>query len=268
MVSIPKRIKVLDEEIKQIEIDLQNTPDLANEFNAKTAELESKKKRWETRNKDVPPKDVTGETYSYLNRTIDVSGEVKLDMVYVGPRDYGRYGFNVYSLKGEASFDNLFKFISYIENGRRLYKISGINLREYESKNKDTQETKILVLYEMELQAYYSSIAELNAAPVQRTFVPVNLTANPFHPLIMREIPAPQPGEIEIERSDLKAVIPGKAFITDQDLKPQVLEEGSPVYLGYVTKILPDQGKIECLLNKGGVAERFELSIRVGQPIK
>ncbi len=268
MLSMPKRIKQLEADINKIEVDLQNTPDLANEYNVKTAELEDKKKRWETRNKDVPPKDISGETYSYLNRTIDVSGEVKLDMVLAGNRDYSRYGYNIYSLKGEATFDNLFKFISYIENGRRLYKISGLTLREYESKNKDTQETKILVLYEMELQAFYSSIPELNAAPGQRTFTPISLTANPFHPLILREIPPPQPGEIEIERSDLKAVIPGKAFIIDQNQKSQVLEEGSPVYLGYVTKILADQGKIECILNKGGVAERFELSIRVGQPIK
>jgi hypothetical protein len=47
-----------------------------------------------------------------------------------------------------------------------------------------------------------------------------------------------------------------------------VLEEGEPVYLGYVTKIQPELGKIECLLNKGGVSEKFELTIRAGQPIK
>ena len=268
MYSLPKKYEVLDSEIKQIEVDLQNTPDLANEFNSKSTELDNMKKRWETRNKDVPPKDITGETYGYLNRTIDVSGEVKMDLTYVGPKDFGRYGYNVYSLKGEATFDNLYKFVSYVENGRRLFKISNLVLRGYESKNSETQETKILVLFEMELQAYYSSIPELNAAPGQRVIVPTSLTANPFHPLILREIPPPQAGEIEIERSDLKAVIPGKAFIIDQNQKSRILEEGDPVYLGYVTKILPDIGKIECLLNKGGVAERYELSIRVGQPIK
>jgi hypothetical protein len=268
MFSLPKKIKSLDAEIKKVEVDLQNTPDLANDFNSKTAELADMKKRWETRDKDVPPKDITGETYGYLNRTIDVSGEVKVDMTYVGPTDFGRYGYNVYTLKGEATFDNLYKFISYIENGKRLYKISSLSLRGYEAKDKATQETRILVLFDMELQAYYSSIPELNAAPGQHTVLPTSITANPFHPLILREIPPPQIGEVEIERSDLKAVIPGKAFIIDQNQKSRILEEGDPVYLGYVTRILPDLGKIECLLNKGGVAERYELSIRVGQPIK
>lgn len=266
--SLPKKLKTLDTEIKKIEVDLQNTPDLANQYNVSVAQLEESKKRWETRNKDVPPKDITGETYGYFNSMIDVSGEVKMDMSYVGPQEFGHYGFNVYTLKGEATFDNLFKFIWYTENGRRLFKISNLTLRGYEAKSKESAETKILVLFDMELQAYYSSIPELNTAPGQRNVVPVTLTTNPFFPLIFREIPPPQADEIEIERSILNAVIPGKAFIIDQNQKSRSLEVGDKIYLGYVTKIIPDQGKVECLLNKGGVAERYELTIRLGQPIK
>jgi hypothetical protein len=268
MFSLPKKSKTLDVEIKKVENDLQNTPDLANNYNVAVAQLEESKKRWETRNKDVPQKDITGETYGYFNNTIEVSGEVKLDMSYVGPTDFGRYGYNVYTLKGEATFDNLFKFIWYTENGRRLFKISNLSLRGYEQKSKESGETKILVLFDMELQAYYSSIPELNVAPSQRNVVPVTLTTNPFFPLIFREIPPPQGDEIEIERSILNAVIPGKAFIIDQKQKSRSLEVGDKVYLGYVTKIIPDQGKVECLLNKGGVAERYELTIRLGSPIK
>lgn len=266
--SLPKKSKVLDVEIKKIELDLQNTPDLANQYNVAVAQLEDSKKRWETRNKDVPSKDITGETYGYFSRMMDVSGEVKMDMGYVGPRDFGRFGYNVYSLKGEASFDNLFKFIWYTESGRRLFKIANLSLRGYESKSKETGETKILVLFDMELQAYYSSIPELNTAPAQRDVTPVTLTTNPFFPLIFREIPPPAKDEIEIERSILNAVIPGKAFIIDQNMKSKTLEVGDKIYLGYVTRIIPDQGKVECLLNKGGVAERYELTIRVGSSLK
>lgn len=266
--TLPKKLKATEAEIKKIEIDLQNTPDLANQYNVTSAQLESVKKHWETRTKDVPPKDITGETYGYLNRTMDVSGEVKLDMTYVGPRDFNNFGYNVYSLKGEAPFSNLYKFIWYTENGKRLFKISNLTLRGYESKVKETGETKIIVLYDLELQAYYSSIPELNNAPGQITALPITLTSNPFTPLILHELPPPQADEIEIERSDLKAVIPGKAFIVDQRQKSRVLEEGDKVYLGYVTRILPNEGKVECLLNKGGVAERYVLTIRVGQPLK
>jgi len=266
--SLPKKLRTIEAEIKKIEVELQNTPDLANQYNMAAAQLEAVKKHWETRNKDVPQRDITGETYGYLNRTMDVSGEVKMDMTYAGPRDFGNYGYNLYTLKGEAFFTNLSKFIWYIESGKRLLKISNLTLRGYESKTLTSNETRILVLFDMELQAFYSSIPELNNAPGTQITMQKVPGSNPFHPLIMHEIPAPQADEIEIERSDLKAVIPGKAFIIDQNQKSRILEEGDKVYLGYVTRIIANEGKIECLLNRGGVAERFELTIRVGQPIK
>lgn len=266
--TLPKKFRTIESNIKKIETELQNTPDLAYRYNLATAQLEAVKKHWETRNKDVPQKDITGETYGYLNRTMDVSGEIKMDMTYAGPRDFGNYGYNLYTLKGEAPFRNLFKFIWFTESGRRLFKVSNLTLRGYESKSATTEDTKILVLFDMELLAYYSSIPELNNAPGQPVGLQRTLSSNPFHPLIMHEIPPPQADEIEIERSDLKAVIPGKAFIIDQNQKSRILEEGDKVYLGYITRILPNEGKIECLLNKGGVAERFELIIRVGQPLR
>jgi hypothetical protein len=268
MYQLPKSLDKVELQISGLQDELQNTPDLANQYNSTTALLEDVKGRWENRHKEVPEKDITGETYGYFNRTIDLSGEVKMDMTYVGPQQFTNYGYNVYTLKGEAPFQNLYKFIWYSENGRRLFKISNIALREYEAKNPETNETKILVLFDMELQAFYSSLPELHNAPAPRVGSPLALKSNPFYPLILREIPPPKPDEIEIERSDLKAVIPGKAFIIDQFQKSRVLEEGDAVYLGYVTKITPDAGQIECLLNKGGVAEKFVLKIRQGQPIK
>ena len=268
VVSLPKKSKTIDAEIKKIETELQNTPDLANQYNITATQLETVKKHWETRNKDVPPRDITGETYGYFNRTMDVSGEIKMDMTYVGPRDFGNYGYNLYTLKGEGPFRNLFKFIWYTETGRRLFKVSSLVLHGYESKSVANPETKILVLFDMEVQAFYSSMPELNNAPGQYTPLQQTLASNPFHPLILHEIPAPQTDEIEIERSVLTAVTPGKAFIVDQTQKSRILLEGDKVYLGYVTRILPNEGKVECLLNKGGVAERYELTIRQGQPLK
>jgi hypothetical protein len=267
-VSLPKKSKTTDAEIKKLETELQNTPDLVNQYNITAAQLEAVKKHWETRNKDIPAKDVTGETYGYFNRTMDVSGEIKMDMTYVGPRNFGSYGYNHYTLKGEGPFKNLFKFIWYTETGRRLFKVSNLVLHGYESKSAVNQETKILVLFDMEVQAYYSSMPELNNAPGQQNVLQQTLGSNPFYPLVMHEIPAPQADEIEIERSVLTAVTPGKAFIIDQTQKSRILLEGDKVYLGYVTRILPSEGKIECLLNKGGVAERYELTIRQGQLLK
>ncbi|HLX11638.1 MAG TPA: hypothetical protein VKS81_02380 [Bacteroidota bacterium] len=265
---LPRQIKTVDTEIAKITGNLQNTPDLSNNYFTLNNKLEQMKRNWDTRSKDIPARDITGETYGYFTRLIEQSGEIGMDVLYKGPVAKQNFGYNIYDLKGTGDFGNLFKFIWYIEDGRRLCKIPSLQLRDYESKDAKTGAVKLLVTYEMEVEAYYSPVPQLNIAPGQSQLTADVVSTNPFAPLILHDLPAPLPGEIEIELAQLKAIIPGKAFIIDKEGKTHVLAEGDPVYLGYVTKILPEQGKIECLLNKGGVSETFDLPIRVGQPIK
>jgi hypothetical protein len=265
---LPKKIDKIEKEIKTIDVELQNTPDLINQYNTLSQQLIMTKQRWETRNKDIPPMDVTGQTYDYLNRTIDKSGELKLDMLYQGMQNLQNYGFNTYNLKGETSFESLYRFIWYIENSRLLYKVRSLSLRGLELKDPKTQETTLLVTYEMVLDAFFSSIPELYSSAGERKLVPTTLVSDPFEPLILRDLPPNTDNLVEIERSDLKAVVPGKGFVVDQDNKMRTLSEGDEIYLGYVTKIDPVLGKMECTLNKGGIIERFELFIRYGQKQK
>jgi hypothetical protein len=262
--SLPSKANKIEKEVKGIDEQLQNTPNLVNQFNELSASLADTKKRWESRNKDIPPIDVTSQTYSYLSRLIDLSGYVKLDMLYQTVEHKGNYGYNVYNLKGEAPFENFYRFVWYLENGRKLYKIHRMNVRGLEIAPKDNEEGHILVTYEMVVHAYFSSVAELASAPGERTITPNLLVVDPFAPVISSGIAANLRSLVEIERSDLKAVIPGKAFVLDQTNTIRTLVEGDEVYLGYVTKIVPDDGRIECTLNKGGIIEKVELKIRYG----
>jgi hypothetical protein len=107
-------------------------------------------------------------------------------------------------------------------------------------------------------------VAELASAPGERTITPNVLFVDPFSPVISSGIAANLRSLVEIERSDLKAVIPGKAFVLDQTNTIRTIMEGDEVYLGYVTKIIPEEGRIECTLNKGGIIEKVELKIRYG----
>jgi hypothetical protein len=262
--SLPSKSDAIQKEVKSIDDQLQNTPNLVNQFNDLSATLADVKKRWENRNKDIPPVDITSQTYAYFSRLIDLSGDVKLDMLFQNVEHRGNYGFNIYNLKGEAPFDNFYRFIWYLENGRKLYKIHSLNLKGLEIAPKDNEEGQILVTYEMIVHAYFSSVAELAAAPGERTITPNVLNVDPFAPVISSGIPPNLRALVEIERSDLKAVIPGKAFLMDQTNAITTLLEGDEVYLGYVTKIDPELGRIECTLNKGGIIEKVELRIRYG----
>jgi hypothetical protein len=262
--NLPKKLAKVQAEVKRIDAELQNTPNLVAQFNDLSATLSDAQKRWDNRNKDIPPTDITALTYAYFSRLIDLSGYVKLDWLYQKVESRGSYGFNVYSLKGEAPFDNFYRFLWYLENGRKLYKVNSMNLKGLEVAAKDQEPGKILVTFDMTVYAYFSSVAELASAPGERSITPNYLGTDPFNPVITRDIPPNTQSLVEIERSDLKAVIPGKAVILDQNKVFRTLSEGDEVYLGYVTKILPEEGRIECTLNKGGIIERADLKIRYG----
>jgi hypothetical protein len=262
--NLPRKAKQIEKQVKQIDEELQNTPNLVNEFNDLSAILNDTQKRWENRNKDIPPVDVTSQSYAYFSRLIDLSGYVKLDMIYNGVQSRGNYGFNVYNLKGEAPFENLYRFIWYLENDRKLYKIQNITLRGVEIAPTEKEEGKVLVTFDMIVNAYFSSVTELSSSLGERSITPNTLNVDPFAPVISSGIPPNTRELVEIERSDLKAVITGKAYVLDQSNNIRTLEEGDEVYLGYVTKIDPEGGRIECTLNKGGIIEKVELKIRYG----
>lgn len=261
---LPKKARAIEAETKRLDGELQDTPNLVAVFNEQSTALADERKRWDNRTKDIPPEDISSQTYAYFSRLIDMSGYVKLDMVYVGAQQKGNYGYNVYNLKGEAPFDNLYRFIWYLENGRKLYKIQTIACKGVEVPPTDKEEGHIVTTYEMNVNAYYSSVAELASAPVEVPLTPNVLTTDPFNPVISSGIPPNVYSLVEIERSDLKAVIPGKAFVLDQNNVIRTLTEGDEVYLGYVTRILPEDGRIECTLNKGGIIDKVELKIRYG----
>lgn len=262
--NLPKKVKQVESEIKKIDEELQNTPNLVNQFNDISATLTDTQKRWEGRNKDIPPTDVSSQSYAYFSRLIDLSGEVKLDMVYTGSTTLGTYGYNTYVLKGEAPFENLYRFIWYLENDRRLYKIQQIALKGLEVAPTDKEEGKVVVPFDMTVHAYFSSVSELSSSLGERSIAPNTLAVDPFTPVISAGLPANLRDLLEVERSDLKAVIPGKAFVLDQSNGIRAMHEGDEVYLGYVTRINPESGKMECTLNKGGIIEKVELSIRFG----
>ncbi len=179
--NLPKKVKTIETEIKKIDEELQDTPNLINQFNDLSATLNDTQKRWENRNKDIPPVDITSQSYAYFSRLIDLSGEVKLDMVYQGVQNFGNFGYNVYQLKGEAPFDNYYRFIWYLENDRKLYKINTVSLKGVEIAPTDKEEGGVLVTFDMQVHAYFSSVAELSSSLGERSISPNTLNDGSVH---------------------------------------------------------------------------------------
>lgn len=259
---LPRQLNAIEAEIKKIDEELSNTPNLLNEYNQLSITVEETKKRWESRSREIPPEDVTGRTYDYFSDLIERSGGLKLNMVHQGVAERGNYGYNVYNLRGEGKFHNLYKFIWYLENGRKLFKVNTLTMKGLEVAATEDNAGDLLVTFDMTVHAFFATIPELAKPNTDGLVMPPFLAQDPFAPVITANLPPNKNNLVEIERSDLKAVIPGKAFLIDQNNTFRTLQAGDEVYLGYVTQVLHEEGRIECTLNKGGIIEKVELKLR------
>ncbi len=264
----PGQKKKLQAEVVKLDKTIAQRPSVVAELKSSKEKLAGMKERYSKRFKVIPSNDTTALTYAYLNRVMRASGFVKFDMIYQGSKKLKQWGYNTYNLKGETSYRSLFKFIWYLEHARLLYKIGDLTLTGHEVKDKETGRTQTIIPFTMDLRAYYSSVAGVSSGKTgtDRTFYRnVNTGLDFLRPLISTEPPPNVEGLVDVERSDLKAVMSDKVFIVDQNGMGHILKVGDRVYLGYLTKIDPSKNEAEFTLNKGGIIDRVDLKVRFGK---
>jgi len=262
----PKKLAETRTEIQTIEKELVNFPQTVTDVEELTNQLADTKRRYESRSKEIPPVDYTSQTYAYLSKGIDVAGItsenefVRFNMVFDSKKDFGSYGYSVYQLTdGQAAFENLYKFIYYLENGSRLYKIAWINLENKEEPNVETRETRKYLVFSMELHAYYTKIQELNTSLAAKSFTSTQSPFDPFEPIILQSpsTVAP-PGELDPNAMNVRAVLPGKAFVMYNG-ELIVIHLGDRVWQGFVSHI--SQSKVEFTVNVGGIVKKVTKSM-------
>jgi hypothetical protein len=260
----PKQLKAAVKEIQRIEKELVDFPQTVTAVEDLTNQLADTKRRYDSRSKEIPAFDITSQTYAYISKGIDEAGLtaenefVKIGtLTFDGTRNFGSIGYNVYQLTdGEAVFDNLYRFVYYLENGSRLYKISWITLENKEAINPDTKETRKYLVFNMELHAYFTNIKELNTSIAAKSLTFTQPPFDPFEPVILGAISSEAPvGELDTKGFELKAILPGKAIVMyGGDL--MVLHLGDKVWRGFVSRISPSDNKVEFTLNEGGIVKK------------
>jgi hypothetical protein len=268
----PKQLKVTVAEIQKIEKELVDFPQTVSQVEDLTNRLADTKRRYDSRSKEIPPFDITSQTYAYMSKGIDEAGFsndnefVRFNMIYDGSKNFGAYGYNIYRLTdGQAAFENLYKFIFYLENGSRLYKVAWITLNSEEDVNVETKDTRKYLTFSMELHAYFTGIKELNTSLAAKSLTFAQSPFDPFDPIILGKISGDAPaGEMDPKDMDLKAILPGKAFVMYQG-ELTVLHLGDKVWRGFVSRISPKEGKVEFTLNEGGIVRKVAKTMVFGK---
>jgi len=76
---------------------------------------------------------------------------------------------------------------------------------------------------------------------------------DPFKPLILSKLPPNIEGRINVAGSRLVALTNTKAFIMDQEGRMKELKVGDKVYLGFLSRIDLNRGRVVFNMNKGGI---------------
>ncbi len=261
----PKQLDAAVTDIRRLETELQQLPGLIESVKLLTEQYFEVKRKYDSRSKEIPPTDITSQTYAYMSQGIDQAGFLKFNMIYSGSTDRENWGYNSYLLQdGEAQFSNLYKFVYFLENGKRLYKIHALNLTQQEGIDEETKEVKKWILFSMEIHGYYTRVQELSASLAAKSLLVPRAPFDPFNPLVLQQISSQAPiGVIDADNLEVKAVLPGKAFVLSGG-ELIVLHLGDRVWRGHVSRILPQESKVVFMLDEGGIIRRVEKLIQFG----
>jgi hypothetical protein len=184
-------------------------------------------------------------------------------MKFLGTKQKTSWGYNAYKLdQGEAQFENLFKFIYFLENGQRLYKISSMRLEQKEAIDEDTKEVTKWIAFEMEIHAFFvRNIPELGTSLAAKSLAMIVSPYDPFWNMITQTLSTDAPiGEVDADKLEVKATLPGKAFVLANNALI-VLHLGDKVWRGSVTRVSPAESAVEFTLNEGGIARKLTKKI-------
>ncbi|HTP79679.1 MAG TPA: hypothetical protein VMM57_04675 [Bacteroidota bacterium] len=266
----PRQLKKIAKDMQDVTKQLADLPGLTEEVQSLTVQFQDVRRRYDSRSKEIPSSDISSQTYAYMSRGIDAAGFLQFDMKFLGTDDRSVWGYNAYKLEqGEAQFDNLYRFVYFLENGRRLYKIATLKLVQNEGIDPDTKETTRWIAFDMELHAYYvKNIPELATSLAAKSMTQAISPSDPFRPLILKTISNEAPeGQIDVDKCEVKAILPGKAFVLFNS-EMNVLHIGDKVWRGYVSRISPAKSSIEFTLNEGGVIRKLEKKIMFDRRIR
>jgi len=254
----PGDLNDLRKQITAIDKELDNLPILTEEVERLTTQFQEVKRRYDSRSKEIPQYDISSQTYGYMSKGIDAAGFLKFNMKFLGTHQGVGYGYNAYQLEeGESQFGNLYKFVYFLENGKRLYKISTMDLALNEKVDTETKLTNKWIGFSMEIHAYFvTDIPELASSLAAKSLAVIPAPFDPFTPLIYEQIATQAPDDqLNTANMEVKAVLPGKVFVLYEG-ELLVLQLGDKVWRGFVSAISPADGSVQFTLNEGGVVRR------------
>ncbi|MFH1009564.1 MAG: AMIN domain-containing protein [Candidatus Latescibacterota bacterium] len=234
------------------------------EFEDTRAKLSALEAKWHAQTKTVSTDPSPASLFAHLSRILALDrSALMFDFSFNRQVEQADYGYIVCSLTGAASFRDLYALLWRLENERRLVKIVSLNMREKEmGGEQEGEQAQSMMAFEMTLHAYYSP-KEMGAEArrIAQETPNSHVRYNPFKPLVTRAFLSNTEGEVEVDGATVLAMTSDRVLIRDKNGMETSLREGDRVYLGRLTRIVPEKGRALFTLNEGGVVRSVFLNM-------
>lgn len=260
-INLPNKINEINTRIQDVDQKIAALQGIDEEIAGIKTLLEEQKEKLSNLDKQLTTSGSPAETYRYINSILDYSGVLDIDLLYLSSNATENYIYDLYRIKGEGFFPTIYKFLWYLERGPRIYKIQKVSLHGVENREIDSTRTNMIVPFDIDFQVLYTSLEDV--PPIKRSLrnVKAAYVRNPFLPYVYRNLPLNKDELLEVERAELKGILPDRAFIEDHTGKIHEMKAGDKVYLGYVSNIDVENNRVVFILNKGGIIEKHVLKL-------
>lgn len=290
----PKEIERLKSAEKVARLRQAEVTSLLAEENSSAQSAETVIRKWRSRYKTIPKKLTTADVAAYIN-SHTTKGFKNFDIALEGNNRTKDYQYYTMRLTGRGYFRDLYRFIWETENNRQFFRIRDLNLDHIDLVSEDPETGRsrldVSVSFSMKLDAYYNGAKGLSAdegdtndlsetgglplATSNSELPPVPTSAlpkarpdiNPFHPLILDQIPPNTYGLPNMDDAKLVSIVGGKAvFFWEGEYYD--LGIGEPVYNGEISSIDQEAGIVVSRINKGGIIDEVEFELLTGETYK
>jgi len=264
----PKRIDAQKSELQELNEFIKQIPEREEYLKNMLSVIEEKKQQVASLDKVVESDITFGDALSYIDRIQSFLGLLKFSLNSLKEVQAEGYGYRIFSIEGEGTFQSVFSMIWALERGPKIFIIDDLMLHGFESVQRKKHQQLVTITFNLEIRALYADIPDFPFNKKTLVDVKVPKVRNIFYPMIASAILPNTRGLLDVERAKLQAILQDKAIVSDHEGKLYVLNEGDEVYLGYLTKINQNHNWLEFTLNKGGIVERFILKLSFNSDVK
>lgn len=257
-------------------LDLNKELRLAREAAEKLPGVEKQhaaiQQTWKQAPKKILAVDEPSFSLYYLNWLV-AAYDIPIDFDFALNRraQQGAYTVYTYSVQGEGSYADVYRFIWYITKNPVLYQIRSLEIRQAGTSSR--------LRFVLELEGYSMNRAGslepatassfksqlvgetvtsiYDAFAIPRSLRPRRRVSPPPRPTL----PPRPPDLIDVEKASLQAVTQSTVYLRDENGNLVTLSVGDRVYLGRLTRVDLSANEAEFVLNKLGTVQKVILGL-------